>query len=140
MRIIVAGAGKVGQTLSRNLTAEGQDVVVIDIDEAVLQKCEDDLDVLCVHGSCANAQTLINAGVDRSDILIATTATDEVNMLCCLVAKRLGAKYCIARIRDPEYNESLTLLQHELGIDMALNPERAVALEISRLMRYPFAS
>ena len=140
MRIIIAGAGKVGQSLAKTLTAEELDVVVIDSDEAVLRTCEDTLDVLCIHGSCANAQTLISAGIDRADILIATTASDEVNMLCCLVGKRLGAKYAIARIRDPEYNESLTLLQHELGIDMAINPERAVALEISRLLRFPFAS
>ncbi len=140
MRILVVGAGKVGATLAEHLTSESHDVVVIDNDEAVLQRCEDTLDVLCVPGNGANAQTLMEAGVDRADILIAATAGDEVNMLCCLVGKRLGAKYAIARIRDPQYNESLTLLQHELGIDLAVNPERATALEISRLLRFPFAS
>ena len=140
MRIILAGAGKVGQTLAENLTGEEQDVVIIDIHQEVLQTCEDNLDVLCVQGNCANAQTLIEAGVDRADILIATTASDEINMLCCLIGKKLGARYTIARIRDPQYNESLLLLQEELGIDMAINPERATALEISRLLRYPFAS
>ena len=140
MRILVVGAGKVGTTLAENLTKEQHDVVVIDSNEEVLHRCEDLYDVMCVHGNGANAQTLIDAGVDRADILIAATAGDEINMLCCLVGKRLGAKYAIARIRDPQYNESLTLLQHELGIDLAVNPERATALEISHLLRFPFAS
>lgn len=140
MRILVVGDGKVGHTLAEHLTQEEHDVVIIDRDEETLQHCEDTLDVLCVRGNGANAKTLIDAGVDKADIVIAATASDETNMLCCLIAKRLGAVYSIARIRDPEYNESLTLLQRELGIDMAINPERATALEISRLLRFPFAS
>lgn len=140
MRIVVAGVGKVGRTLAEQLTREEHDVVVIDRNEEVLQRIEDTLDVLCVRGNGANAQTLLEAGVGRADIVIATTATDETNMLCCLIAKRLGAKYAISRIRDPEYNESLALLTQELGIDMTINPERATAQEISRLLRFPFAS
>ncbi|MBR4711763.1 MAG: Trk system potassium transporter TrkA [Clostridia bacterium] len=140
MRILVVGAGKVGATLAEHLTNEAHDVVVIDSNEEVLRRCEDLYDVMCIHGNGANAQTLLDAGVDHTDILIAATAGDEINMLCCLIGKRLGAKYAIARIRDPKYNESLTLLQHELGIDLAVNPERATALEISRLLRFPFAS
>ena len=140
MRILIVGVGKVGKTLAENLTQEQHDVVLIDDDEAVLHRCEDLYDVMCVPGNGANAQTLIDAGVDHADILIAATASDEINMLCCLIGKRLGARYAIARIRDPKYNESLTLLQHELGIDLAVNPERATALEISHLLRFPFAS
>ena len=139
MRIMLVGAGKVGQDLAMHLTTEEHDVVVIDENEEVLRHCEDTLDVLCIHGNGADAQTLISGGVDRTDILIAATDADEVNMLCCLIGKRLGAKYAIARIRDPQYNESLTLLQRELGIDMVTNPERATAQEISRLLRFPFA-
>ena len=140
MRILLVGDGKVGHTLAESLTGEGHDVVIIDRDEEVLQHCEDTLDVICVRGNGANAKTLIEAGVSTADIVIAATASDETNMLCCLVAKRLGAKYTIARIRDPEYNESLTLLQRELGIDLTTNPERATAMEISRLLRFPYAS
>ena len=140
MRIVVVGVGKVGKTLADQLTREEHDVVVIDRNEDVLQRVEDMLDVLCVRGNGANAQTLLEAGVGRADIIIAATASDETNMLCCLIAKRLGAKYSIARIRDPEYNESLDLLKQELGIDMTINPEKATAQEISRLLRFPFAS
>ena len=140
MRILLVGDGKVGHTLAEQLISEDHDVVIIDRDDEVVRKAEDTLDAMCVHGNGANAKTLIEASVDKADIVVAATASDETNMLCCLIAKRLGAKYTIARIRDPEYNESLTLLQHELGIDMTLNPERATALEISRLLRFPFAS
>ena len=140
MRILVVGDGKVGHTLAESLTGEGHDVVIIDRDEEVLQHCQDTLDVLCIQGNGANAKTLLEADVSTADIVISATASDETNMLCCLIAKRLGAKYTIARIRDPEYNESLTLLQRELGIDLTINPERATAMEISRLLRFPFAS
>ena len=137
MRIILIGSGKVGHSLADRLTAEGHDVTVIDHNEDVINRCQDSLDVMCIRGNGANAKTLVEAGVDRADIVIATTAGDETNMLCCLIARRLGAKYTIARIRDPEFNESQMLLQNEMGIDAAINPERATALEISKLLRYP---
>ena len=139
MRVLIIGAGKVGYNLADRLTAEEHDVTVIDRSDEVIDHCQDALDVMCIRGNGANAKTLVEAGVDRADIVIATTAGDETNMLCCLLAKRLGAKYTIARIRDPEYNESQMLLQNEMGIDVAINPERATALEISKLLRYPFA-
>jgi len=140
MRILVVGDGKVGHSLAENLAREEHSVIIVDQNEEVLHRSEDMLDVMCVRGNGANAQTLMDAEVDKADIVIAATTSDETNMLCCLMAKRLGAKHAIARIRDPEYNESLNLLQHELGIDLAINPERATALEISRLLRFPFAS
>lgn len=140
MRILIVGDGKVGYTLASELIREGHDITMIDQNEAVLRKTEDNLDVMCIHGNGANASTLVEAGADRADILIAATASDEINMLCCLISKKLGTKYTIARIRDPEYNESISILQHELDIDMTINPERATAQEISRILRYPFAS
>ena len=140
MRIIVVGDGKVGHTLAENLAQEAHDVVVVDKNDEALKRCEDTLDVMCVRGNGATASTLMEAKADKADILIATTASDETNMLCCLVAKRLGTKYTIARIRDPEYNNSLNLLQREMGIDLVTNPERATAVEIARLLRFPFAS
>ena len=139
MRIIVIGAGKVGYTLAEHLTKEEHDVTVIDKNDDVIERCSGSLDVICLKGNGANAKVLLEAGVDKANIVIASTESDESNMLSCLIAKRLGAQYTIARIRDPEFNESQTLLQNELGIDVAINPERATALEISRLLRYPFA-
>ena len=140
MRILIVGDGKVGHTLATELLREGHDITIIDQDAEVVNKTTDNLDVMCVHGNGANASTLMEAEVERADIIIAATATDEINMLCCLIGKNLGAKFAIARIRDPEYNESLQVLQHELGIDMTINPERATAQEISRMLRFPFAS
>jgi K+ transport systems, NAD-binding component len=140
MRILVVGDGKVGHMLSAHLAQEGHDVVIVDKSESVLRRSQDTLDVMTLRGNGANAQTLMEAQVDKADVLLAATASDETNMLCALIGKRLGAKYAIARIRDPEYHESLDLLQKELDIDMAVNPERATALEISRLIRFPFAT
>ena len=140
MLILVVGDGKLGHTLAEHLAREEHDVVIVDRSDEVLQRSEDTLDVLCVRGNGANATTLMDAGADKADIIIAATAGDETNMLCCLIAKKLGTKYAIARVRDPGFNESLNILQRELGIDMAVNPERATALEISRLLRFPFAS
>ena len=139
MRIIVIGAGKVGYTLAEHLTQEEHDVTVIDKSDEVIEHCSGSLDVICLKGNGANAKVLLEAGVDKANIVIASTESDESNMLACLIAKRLGAQYTICRIRDPEFNESQTFLQNELGIDVAINPERATALEISRLLRYPFA-
>lgn len=139
MRIILIGAGKVGYTLAEHLTQEEHDVTVIDKSDEVIEHCSGSLDVICLKGNGANAKVLLEAGVDKANIVIASTESDESNMLACLIAKRLGAQYTICRIRDPEFNESQTFLQNELGIDVAINPERATALEISRLLRYPFA-
>lgn len=139
MRIILIGAGKVGYTLAEHLTQEEHDVTVIDKSDEVIEHCSGSLDVICLKGNGANAKVLLEAGVDKANIVIASTESDESNMLACLIAKRLGARYTICRIRDPEFNESQTFLQNELGIDVAINPERATALEISRLLRYPFA-
>ena len=139
MRIIIIGAGKVGYTLAEHLIEEEHDVIVIDNNDEVVERCSGALDAICLKGNGANAKILLEAGVDKANIVIASTTSDETNMLACLISKRLGAQYTICRIRDPEFNESQTLLQNELGIDVAINPERATALEINRLLRYPFA-
>lgn len=139
MNIIIVGNGKVGYTLAQYLSKDGHDVTVMDVSQQALLRASETLDVMCVRGNGANVKVLIEAGVENADIIIAVTGNDEQNMVCCLAAKQLGAKYSIARIRDPEYTESLTLLQKKLDIDMVINPERATAQEISRLLRFPFA-
>ena len=140
MRIIVIGDGRVGHTLAEHLCQENHDVTIIDNDEEAIQRSENNLDALCLKANGANAQALIEAGAERADIVISTTPNDETNMVCCMFAKQLGAKYTIARIRNPDYNESLMMLQDRMSIDMAINPERTTAIEISRLLRFPFAS
>ena len=139
MNIIIVGDGKVGYTLADYLSRDGHDVTIIDKNKQALRKASETLDVLCIMGSGANLRTLVEAGAEDTDIIIAATTNDEMNLVCCLAAKQLGTKYSIARIRDPDYTESLTLLQDKLNIDQVVNPERAAALDISRLMRLPFA-
>lgn len=139
MNIVIVGDGKVGFTLAEYLAQEDHDVTIIDRDAEALAKASERLDVMCIRGNGANVRTLLEAGVDKADILIAVTTNDEMNMVCCLAAKQLGAKYTVARIRDPEYTESLTVLKDKLNIDQVVNPERATAMEISRLLRFPFA-
>ncbi len=139
MNIIVVGDGKVGYTLAEYLSKDGHDVTIVDKNRQALLKASETLDVMCIMGNGANVRTLLEAGVEEADVVIAATTNDEMNMVCCLAAKQMGAKYTIARIRDPEYTESLTMLQDKLSIDQVINPERATAQEISRLFRFPFA-
>ena len=139
MNIVIVGDGKVGYTLATYLAQENHDVTIVDRDAAALAKASETLDVMCVRGNGANVRTLLEAGADKADVMIAVTTNDEMNMVCCLAGKQLGAKYTVARIRDPEYTESLTVLKDKLNIDLVTNPERAAAMEISRLLRFPFA-
>ncbi len=139
MNIIIVGNGKVGYALAQYLSKDGHDITILDRSQPALTRASETLDVMCVRGNGANVKTLIEAGVENADVIIAVTGNDELNMVCCLAAKQLGAKYSIARIRDPEYTESLVLLQKKLDIDQVINPERTTAQEISRLLRFPFA-
>lgn len=139
MRIVIVGAGKLGLILAQQLVDEGHDIVIIDRSEAVIQKCMDVVDAMFIKGSGVSREILVEADVQHADILIAAAAGDETNMLSCLTAKKLGVQYTIARIRDPEYLSSLPFLQKELYIDYVINPERATAREISRMLRFPFA-
>ncbi len=138
MQIIVIGGGKLGISLAQHLVDEGHNVTMVERSEIVLQKNMDTLDAMFIKGSGVSAETLKEADAAHADIVIAATMGDEVNMLACLTAKRLGAQYAIARIRDPEYLPSLAFLQKELAIDYAINPERATAREISRMLRFPY--
>lgn len=139
MQIVVVGDGKVGSTLTEQLSKEGHSVVVIDKNIRALQNTSNALDVLGIEGNGATVAVQQEAGVDKADLLIAATSTDELNMLCCLVARKLGAKHTIARIRNPEYVQQLDLIKDDLGLSMTINPELAAAREISRILRFPSA-
>ena len=137
MKIVIVGNGKVGFSLAEQLVREKYDVVIVDLREDTLRRAADALDIMSVKGNGISAATLIEAGAPDADLLVAATNSDEINMVCCLTAKHLGAKYAIARIRNPEYNTGLSDLKRNMGIDMVINPENATAVEISRLLRFP---
>ena len=138
MNIIIAGDGKVGSTLTRQFTSEGYDVTVIDLNPHVLEASVERYDVFSTHGNCASMDTLLQAGVMDSDLLIAATSHDEINLLCCTTAHALNPKlHTIARIRNPEYTEQIYKLRDVFGLSMAFNPEKQAAGEIERLLKYP---
>lgn len=139
MRIVLVGCGKLGSMIAENLVNEDHNVTVIDTDEAALEKFSD-VDVLTVNGDGVSVETLEEADIRHADILIATTISDEINMLSCIMGKKLGAKYTVARIREPRYFHSIGFFIQELSIDFIANPERATAREISRMLRFPYAS
>lgn len=139
MKIIIIGDGKVGYSLAESLSKENNDVTIIDKDPEALRKASEFLDVMCIRGNGVSTSILMEAGVKGADLLIAATTSDEMNMVCCLTAKKLGAEHTIARIRDPEYASELSALKRDLGLDMVVNPEQACANEIARVLSYPSA-
>ena len=138
MNIIIAGGGKVGTTLARQLSAEGYDITIIDDDQQVLSASMERMDVMTVHGNCASMSVLQQAGVENADLLIAVTNADEVNLLCCTTAHGIHpGLHTIARIRNPEYTEQIFAMRDVFGLSMAINPEKQAAMEIQRLLKYP---
>ena len=140
MKIIIVGCGKIGRTMIASLTAEGHDLLVIDKNPTILNEITDIYDIMGVCGNAVDCDTLTEAGVEDADILVATTDSDEMNMLSCYLAKKLGAKHTIARIRNPEYNDqSLGFLRQHLDLSISLNPELLIAEEISNILQLPSA-
>jgi trk system potassium uptake protein TrkA len=139
MDIAIVGIGKIGFTLVEQLLQEGHNITVIDNDAEALLRVSESMDVITVEGNGASYDVQKEAGVADIDLLIAATSSDEVNMICCLLARKLGAKHTIARIRNPEYARQLYILKKELALSMAINPDHASALEISRLISFPSA-
>lgn len=139
MKIIIIGAGKVGYTLAENLSNENNDVTVIDKSSDALEKTEDNLDVMCIKGNGVSTNILLEAGIDQADLLIAVTGSDEINMVCCLTGKKLGVLHAVARVRDPEYADELSLLKDQIGLDFVINPEYAAAEEIAHSLGFSSA-
>ena len=136
MKIIIVGCGKVGTTLAEQLNRENHDITLIDCDSEALQSISDSTDVMSVTGNGAVYQVQMEAGIKEADLLIATTNSDELNMLCCLIAKKAGNCHTIARIRNPEYSAEINYIREELNLSLAINPELAAAREIARLLRF----
>lgn len=138
MKILIAGYGEVGETLSRLLSAEGYDLTLLDSNPEVLEMGMERYDVMAVQGNCASMEALQRAGVKKSKLLIACTGSDELNLLCCMTAHAMNPRlHTIARIRDPEYLEQVYTMRNAFGISMTFNPEQDAAGEITRLLKYP---
>ena len=138
MNIIVAGGGKIGQTLVRQLAKEGHDLTLIDRDTYILQSTVEQYDAMGVEGNCASKAVLLQAGVKEADLVIAVTNADEVNLLCCMTAHGINKKvHTIARIRNPEYSEQVMTMRAIFPLSMTVNPDRRAAMEIERLLKYP---
>ena len=138
MKIIIAGNGKMGAALTSQLTAEGDDLTLIDSNLNVLESSEESYDIMVVHGNCASMEVLTQAGVKEADLLIAMAGADEVNLLCCMTAHGLNPNiHTIARVCNPEYTDQIYVMRQMFGLSMAVNPERQAATEIERLLKYP---
>ncbi len=137
MQIIIVGAGKVGSTLVEQLVQEGDNVTVIDNRSEKIHEITESYDVMGIVGNGASYSIQMEAGVESAELLIAVTGSDELNLLCCLIAKKAGNCQTIARVRNPVYNKEIGFIKEELGMSMIINPEFAAAMEIARILRFP---
>jgi len=140
MRIIVVGCGNVGLTLTEQLSKEGHNITVIEEKSSVVQTAVNNLDVLGIVGNGASYSIMKDAGIDKADLMIAVTDSDELNLLCCLIAKKAGNCHTIARVRNPIYKKEINFIKEELGLSMVINPEEAAATEAGRLLKLPSAT
>ena len=134
MKIIIAGCGKVGETIAKSLNKENHNITLIDKDASKLKLITDRIDVLGVEGNATSLAALAEAGIKGADLLIATTDSDELNILCCLLSKKAGAKHTIARIRDPQFADDVKYIRDELNLSLVINPELAAAEEMARII------
>ena len=139
MKIIIVGCGRVGESLAEKLNDDGNDVTVVDMSAVKVQELTDRFDVMGVVGNGATHSTLLVAGLEITDLFIDVTNSDELNLRCCMSAKKEGNCQAIARVKSPEYSEEATYLQKELGLAMVINPEYVAAEEIARVLRFPSA-
>lgn len=138
MNIIIAGTGKAGNAIMKQLADGDHNITLIDKDPATLAKASDLYDVMTVNGNCITADSLQEAGVEQADLLIAFTGSDETNLLCCLLAKNLNSRiHTIPRIRNPEFNDIAIKMRHDFGISMVVNPDRDAAREIYLQLQFP---
>lgn len=139
MNIVIAGVGKVGEVLCRDLAKEGLNIMIIELNESRLDQLLNMYDINGVSGNGAMYDIQIEARVDSCDVFIATTSNDETNIIAAITAKKLGAEYTIARVRNPEYSKHMDFLRESLGITLMINPEMEAANEITRMLTFPAA-
>ncbi|WP_069130546.1 Trk system potassium transporter TrkA [Rhodohalobacter halophilus] len=141
MKILIAGAGEVGYELSKVLSEERHDVTVMDERQSCLQRVLENLDVLAVEGNATSPKALVRAGAHEADMMVACTSVDEVNIIACMMAKRLGVRSAIARVRNDELSQKdAPITPSELGIDVLIHPEESAATEIHQLIKRASAS
>ena len=140
MKIVIIGGGTVGSAICSQLAREGHDITVVDRDFAVLKELSNTNDVFGVVGGGADVATLKKAEVDKADLVIAVTSSDEINILCCSASKKLGAKHTVARVRNPEYTDLMQLLRNDMNLSLTINPELAAAKEVYRMLKFPAAA
>ena len=139
MKIIIAGAGKIGFSVASILSDEGHDITVIDNNPSTINNLSNNLDVICIEGSATNSETLREAGAADADLIMAAMRSYEMNMVCGISARKLGTRHVIARIRDTGYLRQTEFLREALGLSVIVNPELECAREISRILRFPSA-
>ena len=139
MKIVIAGAGVVGESLCSELSAEGNDVILIEKEEKILNKLVETYDIIGLVGNGASYETLLEAGTDTADIFIAATESDELNIISSIIAKKLGTKFTIARVRNPEYSSNMQFVREGLGISLMINPEQETAKSIANKLMFPVA-
>lgn len=139
MKIIIIGCGKVGRTLAQQLSEEQHDIVLVDTNMQKLQEVTEEIDAMTLAGNGASIGVQKEAGVEDADMLIAVTNSDELNLLCCLIAKKVSKCETVARVRNPIYSDEINFIKERLGVSMSLNPEFATATEMARLLRFPSA-
>ena len=139
MKIVIVGVGKLGEYLAKSLVKEGHAVTLVDVDFTTSQDIINNEDLNYIDGNGLDVSVLKEAGVEQADLLISVMEQDEQNTMCCLLGKKLGAKHTIARIRTPEYANSIELLKEELGLTMTINPEKLTAQHIARILSIPSA-
>lgn len=139
MKIVIAGAGVVGESLCSELSAEGNDVILIEKEEKILNKLVETYDITGLVGNGASYETLLEAGTDTADIFIAATESDELNIISSIIAKKLGTKFTIARVRNPEYSSNMQFVREGLGISLMINPEQETAKSIANKLMFPVA-
>ncbi len=139
MNLVVVGVGKVGQTLVESLVKENHDIMVVDVNASSVTDAVNKYDVNGIAGSALEREILMEAGVAKADFIIACTSRDEVNILCCVLAKKIGAKRTIARVRNPEYFKEMENMREHLGVDYFFNPELQTAVEIAQVLKFPSA-
>ena len=139
LNIIIVGCGKVGSTLVEQLVQEGHDITVIDTNVSRIAELTNLYDIMGVEGNGASYSVQMEAGIENTDLLIAVTGSDELNLLCCTIAKQVGNCAAIARVRTPDYSQEIGYLREKLGLAMIINPELEAAKEIARILYLPTA-